>query len=226
VSQFVRYAETELHQESGAELDGLKLRSVTRQGEPAKEIATAAREEAADLIVMPTRSYRGFYQYLIESVTAEVMYETDRPVLAAAHLEAMPKELAVKRVLCGVTFSEHSRTVLKCAERIAREFGAKLTIAHVTPDVEMYGPGGDYVDQPWKEELVLSAKELVATLQKETGIEGDFAVESGDPGAGLNRIAQQVEADVLVAGCHNSGGHFGTNSYGILAESKIPVLSL
>jgi nucleotide-binding universal stress UspA family protein len=226
VSQFVRYADTELHQQIGVELNGLNLRSVTRQGEPAREIAAAAREQAADLIVMPTRSYRGFYQYLIESGTAEVMHETDRPVLAAAHLDALPKELTVKRVLCGVTFSEHSQTVLKCAGRIAREFGAKLTIAHVTPDVEMYGPGGDYVDQPWKEELVLSAKELVAKLQQHTGVEGDFAFESGDAGAGLNRIAQQVGADVLVAGCHDSGGHFGTNSYGILAESRIPVLSL
>jgi nucleotide-binding universal stress UspA family protein len=226
VSQFVRYAETELHQEIGAQLNGLNLRSLTRQGEPAPEIAAAAREQAVDLIVMPTRSYQGFYQYLIESVTAEVMYQTDRPVLAAAHLQAMPKELTVKRVLCGVTFSEHSQTVLRCAERITREFGAKLTIAHVTPDVEMYGPGGDYVDRGWKEELVRSAKELVAKLQQQTGVEGDFAVESGGPGAGLHRIAQQVGADVLVAGCHNSGGHFGTNSYGILAESGIPVLSL
>jgi nucleotide-binding universal stress UspA family protein len=225
-SQFIRYAEAELHQEIGAELDGLKLRSLRRQGEPAPEIAAAAREEAMDLIVMPTRSYRGFYQYLIESVTAEVMYQTNRPVLAAAHLEAIPKELTVKRVLCGVTFSEHSQTVLTCAGRIAREFGAKLTIAHITPDVEMYGPGGDYVDRGWKEELVRSAQELVAKLQQQTRVEGDFAFESGDSGAGLNRIAQQVGADVLVAGCHNSGGHFGTNSYGILAESRIPVLSL
>jgi nucleotide-binding universal stress UspA family protein len=226
VSQFVRYAETELQQKIGEELNGLKLRSSAREGEPAQQIAAAARQEAINLIVMPTRSYRGFYQYLIESVTAEVMHQTDRPVLAAAHLDAVPRELSLKRVLCGVTFSEHSQTVLNCAARIAREFGAKLTIAHVTPDVEMYGPGGDYVDRRWKEELVLSAQELVATLRKQTGIEGDFAVESGDPGAGLNRIAQQVEADLLVAGCHNSGGHFGTNSYGILAESRIPVLSL
>ena len=64
VSQFVRYAELELQQKIGDELNGLKLRSLTRQGEPAQEIAAAARQEAIQLIVMPTRSYRGFYQYL------------------------------------------------------------------------------------------------------------------------------------------------------------------
>lgn len=227
ISEFLRYAEKDLHEPLRAALDGLALKCLVRQGDPANEIVAAAQEESVNLIVMPARGYKGFYRYLIGSVTAKVMHDTDRPVLTAAHLEnAANQDLTIKHVLCGVTFSEHSREVLKCAATVAAEFHAKLTIAHVTPNVEAYGPGGDYVDRPWKDELVRSAQELVATIQQQVGVQGEAAVESGNPGVGLSRIARQIGADLLVVGCHNSGGHFGSEGYGIISESPIPVLSV
>jgi nucleotide-binding universal stress UspA family protein len=134
--------------------------------------------------------------------------------------------LGINHVLCGVTFSDHSRDVLKCAAKVAAEFQARLTIAHVTPDVEIYGPGGTYVDRGWRDELVGSAQELIVKIQQEVGVKAETAVESGDPGTALSRIAQKIGADLLVVGCHNSGGHLGSNGYGIISESEIPVLSV
>jgi nucleotide-binding universal stress UspA family protein len=227
LGDFIEFAEKDLHESVRPELEALQVRCIVRQGDPANEIVEAAREESMDLIVIPARGYSGFYRYLIGSVTAQVIQDTDRPVLTAAHLERTPnQELGVKHVLCGVTFSEHSREVLQCAAKVAAEFGAKLTIAHVTPDVEMYGPGGTYVDRGWRDELVFSAQELIGKIQRDVGVKAEAAVESGDPGAALHRIAQKIGADLLVAGCHNSGGHLGSNGYGIISESEIPVLSV
>jgi nucleotide-binding universal stress UspA family protein len=227
ISELFSYAETELHEKLPPDLKGLAVKCIVRQGDASTEIVAAAKDEAVDLIVMPTRGRKGFYGHLIGSVATKVMYESDRPVLTGTNFpEVMSRGWTVKHVLCGVTFSQHSVPTLRCAAAIAAELQAKLTIAHITPDIELYGPGGMYADRNWQNELVRSSEQLISRLQTETGASGDVAVESGDPGIGLNKIAQRVGADLLVVGCHFGGGHFGVNSYGILAESQIPVLSV
>ena len=96
-----------------------------------------------DLIAMATRGRTGFYGHLIGSVTTKVMHESDKPVLTGTNFpEVSQHGWNAQHVLCGVTFSEHSLATLKCAGRIADEFQAKLTIAHVMPNVDLYGPGG------------------------------------------------------------------------------------
>ena len=221
------YAQNNLHESLGSALEGLPLKCLVRQGDASTEILAAAEEQATDLIVMPTSGRTGFYGSLIGSVTAKVMHESDHPVLSGTHFPPSPPQgLDVKHVLCGVTFADHSRPTLQCAATIAAEFHAKLTIAHVTPDVQLYGPGGDYADPTWQRELTASAQELIARIQKDTGATGDSAIESGDVGKGLGKIAAQIGADLLVAGCHYGGGHLGANSYGILSESPVPVLSV
>lgn len=225
--ELLEYAEKELHEPVGPGLAGLPVKCVVRKGDASTEIIEAAKEEGVDLIAMATHGEKGFYSHLIGSVTAKVMHASDRPVLTAAHLPGAPNpDGSAKHVLCGVTFAEHSRSTLKCAAKLAAEFQAKLTIAHVTPSVDLYGPGGMVVDSGWKEELVRSGEELIARIQEETGVKGEAAVESGDPGTGLSRIADRVGADLLVVGCHYSGGRLGSNGYGIMAESQIPVLSV
>ena len=228
LGELVRYAEQDLGESVQPALEGLPVRCVVGQGDAASGIVEVAQNESVDLIVMPTRGNRGFYRHLIGSVTAKVMYEADCPVLTSAHLEKVEanRELKMDRVLCGVTFSEHSAEVLKCAAQVAAEFQAELTIAHVTPDVEMYGPGGNYIDREWKQDLVRSAQELAGRLQQQVGTAGEVAIESGEAGAGLSRIAARTGADLLVVGCHNSGGHFGSNGYGIVSQSPVPVLSV
>lgn len=227
LGELLEYSDRELHSSLRTEIEGLRLKSSIRKGYTASEIVEAARDESIDLIVMPSRGYKGFYRHLMGSVTAKVMHDTDRPVLASAHLETRPDHnVNVKRVLCGVTFSEHSLQVLRCAAKVAAEFQAGLTIAHVTPDVERYGPGGMVVDRGWKDELVLSAQELIAKIQRQADVKGDAAVGSGDPGVVLSQIAQRTGADLIVVGCHDSGGHFGSNVSAIISESQIPVLSV
>jgi nucleotide-binding universal stress UspA family protein len=208
-------------------LEGLPVKCVVRRGDASSEIIEAARHELVDLIAMATRGRAGFYGHLIGSVTAKVMHESEAPVLTGTRFPEVPQQgLSVKRVLCGVTFSEHSLATLECAAKIAAEFQAQLSIAHVTPNVDLYGPGGTYAERRWQQELVASGEELIAKVQEQTGVKGEAAVESGDPGAGLSRIADRVSADLLVVGAHFGGGHLGANGHGILAESKIPVLSL
>ena len=227
LDELLSYAEKDLHETVRPWLKGLPVKGVVRRGDPSSEIIKVAEEETVDLIAMATRGRAGFYGHLIGSVTAKVMHESDKPVLTGTNFPEVSQQGGnAQHVLCGVTFSEHSLPTLKCAGRIADEFQAKLTIAHVTPNVDLYGPGGTYADPRWQQELVASAEELIGKVQEQTGVKGEAAVESGDPGAGLSKIGVRVGADLLVVGAHFGGGHLGANGYGILAGSKIPVLSV
>ncbi|HWF37440.1 MAG TPA: universal stress protein [Candidatus Acidoferrales bacterium] len=227
LNQLFTYAEKDLHESFGLALNGLPVKCLIRQGDASTEIIAAAQNEAVDLLVMPTSGRRGFWGHLIGSVAAKVIHECDVPVLTGTQfLDISSQSWNVKHVLCGVTFSEHSRPTLQCAAKIANEVQAKLTIAHITPDVQLYGPGGTYADPGWQRELVASANDLLARVQRETGIAAETAIESGDPGKGLAKIAVQIGADLLVVGTHFGGGPLGANTYGILGESPVPVLSV
>ncbi len=220
------FAEKQLGEPARRDLEGLPVKCLVLQGDASEQIVAAA-DDSVDLIVMSTHGRTGFFSRLIGSMTMKVMYDSDKPVLTGSRLHEVPtSDPSRAHVLCGVTFSEHSRTVLSCASKIAAEFQAKLTIAHVTPNVELYGPGGMYVDRNWKDDLYSSSQDLIDKLCKDTGAQGATEIASGNPGVELAKIAQKVGADLLVAGCHSSGGHLGSNGYGILAESQIPVLSV
>jgi hypothetical protein len=46
--------------------------------------------------------------------------------------------------------------------------------------VELWEPGGSYVDQKWKEALAGSASQRIAKLQQDMGIKADVLIGSGD----------------------------------------------
>ena len=109
---------------------------------------------------------------------------------------------------------------------MAAQFGARLTLANVTAGVEMWGAGGSYVDQRWKEEIVGNASQQMAKLQQESGIKADVFIGSGDVPQVLSQAAKQTKADLLVTGCYPYGGHLRTHGYGIICAVSIPVLSV
>ena len=227
LTEFVERAEKELHESVRPEFQGLTVKCVVVRGDPSGRIVQFARDEQMNLIVMPTHGYSGFERFLIGSVTAKVIHDSDCPVWTAAHLQDGPKSaFAITHVLCPVTFGEHSRRTLTWAAEVAAEFKAKLTLAHVTPSVEMYGPGGTYVDRKWKDILVSSASEELAKLQQQVGTKSEVVIDSGDPSVALGRIAREIAADLLVVGGHASGGRLTSTSYGIISQSPIPVLSV
>jgi nucleotide-binding universal stress UspA family protein len=185
-----------------------------------------AREEKADLIMMPSHSFT-FYQFLMGSVTAKVLHGTECPVWTGAHVQISPvQNFAIRNVLCAVKFGPRADITVSWAAQMAAEFGARLTLANITSGVEMWGAGGSYVDQRWKEELVGNASQQMAKLQQETGIKADVFIGSGDVPQVLSQAAKQTKADLLVSGCYPYGGHLRTHGYGIICAVSIPVLSV
>jgi nucleotide-binding universal stress UspA family protein len=109
---------------------------------------------------------------------------------------------------------------------MAAEFSAHLTLANVTASVEFWGPGGNYVNEKLKEELVGNASEQMAKLQQDMGIKTDVFIGSGDVPKVLSQAVKQTKADLLVTGCYPYGGHLRTHGYGIICAVGVPVLSV
>jgi nucleotide-binding universal stress UspA family protein len=92
--------------------------------------------------------------------------------------------------------------------------------------VELLGPGGSYVVQKWKKELVSDASQRIANLQREMGIKADVLIGSGDMPKVLSQAARQTKADLLVTGCYPYGGNLRIHGYAIICAVPIPVLSV
>ena len=226
LAAILQQARKQQDQSLTVELDGLAIQRKLAKGDVATAIVQTAMEEGADLIMMPSHSFT-FYQFLLGSVTAKVLHGTECPVWTGAHVEAAAGEaFAIRNVLCAVDFGPRGGMTVSWAARLAGEFGAKLTLAHVTASLELWGPGGNVIDQEWKEVLLGSASRQMAKLQQETGVKAEVLIGSGDVPKVLNQAAQQTNADLLVTGCYPYGGHLRTHGYGIICAVQIPVLSV
>jgi nucleotide-binding universal stress UspA family protein len=226
LAEIVRGAENNQDKSLAPELRDLIVRPVLARGGAAQAIARTAREEKADLIMMPSHGHT-FDRFLLGTVTTNVLQGTDCPVWTDAHVEdSTVHDFAIRNVLCAVDFNPYGRKVVSWAAQMAAEFGARLTLAHVTAGVRLWGPGGSYTNPEWKEALVGDASQHLAELQRDMSIKANVFIGSGDAPKVLNQAVTQTKADLLVIGCYPYGGRLRTHGYAIICAVPIPVLSV
>jgi nucleotide-binding universal stress UspA family protein len=226
LAEVVRGAEKNLDQSLGSELEGLPIRRLLLKGDPAEAIVQTSQVEKADLIMMPSHGYT-FDQFLLGSVTAKVLHGSECPVWTGAHVEESPLQaFAIRNVLCAVDFGPRAHKTVSWAAQMAAEFEARLALAHVTASVELWGPGGSYVNPELKETLVGDASQHLAELQRDMGTKADVFIGSGDVPQVLSQAAKQTKADLLVTECYPYGGNLRIHGYAIICAVPVPVLSV
>lgn len=228
-SQVVQAAADELAHMSPPELDGVVITRILLRGEPAREILQTALDRDVHLIAMRTPNDPAFFSFLTGSITKKILRDSTCAIWAGAHLEEAPEgEFCVRRILCSIDLTPHNRHTAARAADMAAATGAKLTLVHVTSGVEVWGPGGTHIDPAWKATLVGTAREEIAKLQRELGTQAEVVIYSGNVPELLNRAAETTHADLLVVGRIPGRSHIGDNGdgYGIIRESRIPVLSV
>lgn len=170
LAEIVRAARNALDQCLRPDLEGIAIRRALAKGDLAQAILQTAHVENADLIMMPSHGYT-FNQFLLGSVRAKILNGTECPVWTGAHVEeSSVQEFTIRNVLCSVEFGARSHKTVLWAAQMAAEFDARLTLAHVTASVELWGPGGRHVDPEWKQALVGDASQHLAEIQQDTGI--------------------------------------------------------
>ncbi len=227
LTEGVKQAEARLDSALLPELAGIPLKRVVAKGDPGRLIPQIAQDEKAELIVMGTHGLGALVGALMGSVAAKVLDGAHCPVWTVARTQKAPApDLAIRHVLCALDFSAHDPATARAAAGLADAFGAQLTLAHVTPSVENYGPGGSYELPDFKEALVSSATRQLNKLRDETHIKAEFFIGSGSISKVLHQAAEKTAADVLVIGRRASINRLGSNNYAIIRDSPVPVLSV
>lgn len=225
----VKRAQHDLEQVLSAELRGVRVYRLLLRGSPASEILRVALEEQVDLIVMPTQRYAVRGSTYLGAATTRVLQESPFPVWVGIGRDVSAQRLFnVRNILCALDLTPHSRRTLAKAARWAGACGAGLTLVHVTSSVEMFGPGGSYINEEFKTAVVGWALRDAEAIQHEVGTAAPVVIESGKVRKGVMRAAAMTRSDVLIVGRKSPGGHIGQNGYGIalIRESHLPVLSL
>jgi nucleotide-binding universal stress UspA family protein len=209
-AKIIQHAQKDLDQARQSELDGIAVRRLLLKGDPAREIVQTARNEKVDLIAMSTHSHAVLYRFLLGSVAAKVLHNSDCQVWTDTHPEDVgAHEFAIRKVLCAVDLSDHSRHTVSRAAQMATQFNAHLTIVHITAGVKAYGPGGSHVDPEWEKVLVGYAAKAIAKLQEDVRSNAEVIIDTGNVHKLLQRAAEQTQSDLLVIGHMPAGGHLG-----------------
>jgi nucleotide-binding universal stress UspA family protein len=118
-AKLIRQAQHNVDRFLAPELEGLAVKRILLDGDPAQMILETARHQNVDLIMMPTHGYGAFRRFLVGSVTAKVLHDGECPVWTGAHLDAVPsQEFAIGHVLCAIDLSSHSPRLHQAAKQV------------------------------------------------------------------------------------------------------------
>lgn len=218
----------ELDEYLAPEFEGVPVKRLLLEGDPAKMIVQHAASEGVDLIVMPTHGYGTFRRFILGSVTAKVLHDAGCPVWTGVHLETASAEgkVTFDRILCAVDLGRESEQALRWASAMAEAAGAQLTLMHALPAAT------PPIEAPDAECLKQARVEAEAALQKlaaGTGAKADILVEGGDTPKVVCDTAARLGASLLVIGRGSAAGVFGrlrANAYAIIRQSPCPVVSV
>jgi nucleotide-binding universal stress UspA family protein len=206
------------------EWEGLDVRRVLLEGDPAARIVEFAHQQPSAIIVMPTHGYGPFRRFILGSNTAKVLHDADCPVWTGVHMPESPATAAIplRRVLCAVDLGPRSEHTYAWAAWLAGEFQAHLTLMHAlacAPDTE----------GSWRAQIREAVAEEFARMQAAVGTAAETLIDAGEPARVICSAVARTHADVLVIGRGSASGVFGrlrTNAYAIIRESPCPVVSV
>lgn len=208
---------------------------LVRAGDPHLQIPEAAREHAADLIVIATHGESLVPHCLLGNTAEEVVRRAPCPVwvvpgVTSDDADLQPVLLPLRRILVATDFSAESRKALRYGIALAREFDSTLHLVHVVPTVlpaDVSHLTTILQESATKEYAArdlarMRAEELPADLHVVTKVLG------GNPFLEINKEALRVCAGLIVASTHGYTGLrylvLGSTAKHVVQHASVPVL--
>jgi nucleotide-binding universal stress UspA family protein len=183
----------------------LKLSPILRSGNSVYGIITAARECAADLIVMATHGYTGAERVLLGSTTERVVRHAPCLVLTVPLRTTRrrgpknPPEL--KKILVPIDFSKTSETALPWAASLAGVSNAEVILLHVVEKVAIDNLLGRELMNARTTALrsygEARLKRTAAELSEATGLKVSAIVREGKPFREICSLANSFRAGLI-----------------------------
>ena len=202
----------------------LRHRTLLEEGDVVEVLLRLVREHAIDLLVIGTRGHRGVKRMLLGSVAEKVFREAPCPVLVVP--PSAGERGRVGRILYPTDFSQRSLQAAPYAFSLARHFRAKLILLHV-----VQGPAIHSVDELNRRRKLIENRLRKSVLEKgDLEFEPVLAVEFGEPGQRIRKIAAEWQAGLIVLAvrrAERTAAHLteGT-AYKVVRQAPCPVLTI
>lgn len=141
---------------------------------------------------------------------------------------------AIKKILCALDLSEHSKTVANYTGMIAKMANASIHVVYVAPTMTQYT--GFHVApntiDTFVGEIVTGAETAMEKFIADNFV--DFEVTSeiavGIANEEILEATKKVDADIIIMGTHGRKGIdrilFGSVAEKVLIESSVPVITI
>jgi nucleotide-binding universal stress UspA family protein len=205
-------------------------------GHAFQQICELAGKIHADLIVMSTHGRTGWRRVFLGSAAERVVQYAPCPVLIARQSRANQKRaLKLKKIVVPIDFSECSAEGLDYALKLARAFGAELSLLHALHIYHYDTPVVVYTVGELNRFAREGAEERMAELVRSTNF-GDVEFETlikmgrqtGSAARTICHYAERTSADLIVTCTHGRTGlpHvlIGSVAEQIVRYAKAPVL--
>ncbi|MDB5693898.1 MAG: putative Universal stress protein [Alphaproteobacteria bacterium] len=178
----------------------VQTRLVVQQApDPGGAICRAAKDEAADLIIMSTHARHHVAHLILGSTTRNVITNPPAPVLAIRY--GIPKRTALQRLVVPVHPKQVSTGALDLARRIAAEKGGELHLITICDERDLADAERHLA------EVANGARTAV--------------IRGSDIDSEIVRYAERVDADVVVL---NAKQELSSLKVDVIRHAKTPVL--
>jgi nucleotide-binding universal stress UspA family protein len=177
-------------------------------GRDFEEIVSCAAVRRVEMIIMARSGRSGIIEQLLGSTAERVVRHAKCPVLVINDSDEAPL-LEAGPLLLTTDFSPASRCAFPWAERFARTFDAKITLANVQepmglPGTREYARFYQQIDA-----LRAQADAQITALRDESldaSLSGDAEVVEGTPHRAICRLARRLKAALIVMSSHGRTG--------------------
>jgi nucleotide-binding universal stress UspA family protein len=220
--------------------DALNFQILIKSGEVRHEILEIVKENDIDLVVMGTHGRPYFERLLLGSVTERMLRKLDIPVLTVSHLGPdkelhTPAAVPFSRILYATDLAEGAEAGLKFSIRLARGLDAALTVAHVVRPLDAVFQGVE--SAAYLPDVAAEARAQVenrlgraVTSVSDGSVPITTAVAEGVPYETINRLANELKADLIVINLQGKGllerALLGSTAERVIRTATVPVLSL
>jgi len=140
----------------------------------------------------------------------------------------------LKRIICAVDLSDHSKTVADYAQSLAKLTGASITAVYAAPTLTQYT--GFHVPpntiDSFVGEIVTGAERSMADFVADnfSGVDAKGVVVVGYAAEEILALAEREQADLIIMGTHGRKGIdrilFGSVAEKVVKSSLCPVLTM
>lgn len=131
-------------------------------------------------------------------------------------------------IVCGIDFSDSSRTALRHADQMATRFASRLSVVAVNELLLAQAAAIAYDVNYLQSETEKELQTFVAQTITSPVDVGDAIVTTGPAAESILTIAAERHADLIVLGTHGLSGFkklfFGSVTEAVLRRTHIPVL--